>query len=122
MSEPLFLTDMLLALAVMAAAAALGLRAGRSRPILYSTAALVLARLAVAALLLTGGLPLAGPRLLLQVPLAAIPLALAFFRSEARRPAAVGAGLSALWLFFPYAHSASSPLRQSSSPWPTRAT
>ncbi|MEW9552384.1 multicopper oxidase family protein [Nonomuraea sp. NPDC050783] len=103
MAEPLFLTDMLLALAVMAAAAALGLGARRSRPVLYATVALVLARLAVAALLLTGGLPLAGARLVVQVPLAAVPLALALFLPQARRPAAVGVGLSALWLFFPYA-------------------
>ncbi|MGW0807782.1 multicopper oxidase domain-containing protein [Nonomuraea sp. NPDC002799] len=103
MSEPLFLTDMLLALAVMAAAAALGRRAPRPPWILYGTAALVLARLVVAGLLLPAGLPLAGTRLLIQVPLAAIPLVLAFFRPEARRPAAVGAGLSALWLFIPYA-------------------
>ncbi|MER7505501.1 multicopper oxidase family protein [Nonomuraea pusilla] len=103
MAEPLFLTDMLLALAVLGAAAALGLRAGGSRRFLYGTAALVLARLAVAALLVTGGLPLAGTRLLVQVPLAVVPLTLAFLRPEARRPAAVGVGLSALWLFFPYA-------------------
>ncbi|MGR6921873.1 multicopper oxidase family protein [[Actinomadura] parvosata] len=103
MSEPLFLTDMLLALAALGAAVALGLGSGRSRPILYGTAALVLARLVVAALLLTGGLPLAGPRLLTQVPLAAIPLAVAFLRPEVRRPAAVGVALSGLWLFLPYA-------------------
>ncbi|WP_052423113.1 multicopper oxidase family protein [Nonomuraea candida] len=103
MFEPLFLTDMLLAFAVMTAAAALGRRDRRPRWILYGTAALVLARLVVAGLLLTGGLPLADTRLLLQVPLAVVPLALAFFRPEAQRPAAVGVGLSALWLFLPYA-------------------
>ncbi|GAA2390201.1 multicopper oxidase family protein [Nonomuraea africana] len=103
MFEPLFLTDMLLAFAVMAAAATLGWTAGRRRWVLYGTAALVLARLVVAGLLLTGGLPLADTRLFIQIPLAVVPLALAFHRPEARRPAAVGVGLSALWLFFPYA-------------------
>ncbi|MFI6740191.1 multicopper oxidase family protein [Nonomuraea sp. NPDC050451] len=104
MSEPLFLTDLLLALAVLAAAAALGWKAGRPRWVLYGTAALVVTRLLVAlALLITGGPPLADTRLLLQIPLALLPLALAVARPVLQRPAAVGIGLSAAWQFIPYA-------------------
>ncbi|MGC5009369.1 multicopper oxidase domain-containing protein [Streptosporangium sp. DT93] len=103
MFEPLFLTDMLLALAVMVAAAFLGRSTGRW--VLYGTAVLVAARLVVAALLMTGGPQLAGTRLLLQLPLAVLPLTAAFVRPGARRPAAVGVALSAVWLFVPYAQA-----------------
>ncbi|WP_181871695.1 multicopper oxidase family protein [Sphaerisporangium album] len=103
MFEPLFLTDMLLAFSVMIAAAILGWRPGRW--VLYGAAALVAARLIVSMLLFLGGPQLAGTRLLLQLPLAVLPLTVAFVWpvAAARRVAAVGVALSALWLFIPYA-------------------
>ncbi|MEU4830661.1 multicopper oxidase family protein [Streptosporangium sp. NPDC023615] len=103
MFEPLFLADMVLAFAVLVAAAALGRRTGRWA--LYVTAVPVAARLVVAALLMTGGPQLAGTRLLVQLPLAVLPLTAAFVWPEARRPAAVGVALSAVWLFIPYAQA-----------------
>ncbi|TMR25116.1 multicopper oxidase family protein [Nonomuraea turkmeniaca] len=118
MFEPLFLIDMLLAIAAIVAAAATGGLAGRlarrpaaARPLrfaLYCTAALVVLRLAVAGLVLTGGLPLAGSRLIVQVPLAVLPVAWALIMLRRHTPvvaahaAAGGVLLSAVWLFIPF--------------------
>jgi FtsP/CotA-like multicopper oxidase with cupredoxin domain len=123
MFEPLVLIDMLLAVAVVVAAAATGRRAARLpahptdaeltaarlRHVLYLTAALVAARTAVTGLLATGGLPLVEDRLLVQVPLAVLPVAWAvvavrrrWHAATASRAAAVGALSSGLWSFVPY--------------------
>ncbi|MBB6347029.1 FtsP/CotA-like multicopper oxidase with cupredoxin domain [Nonomuraea muscovyensis] len=100
MSEPLFVTDMLLAIAVVVAAVA----GAAGRWALYGLASLVGARLVVAGVLLTGGFALAEPRLLLQVPLAVLPVGWALATRSAASVAAakVGAGLSGLWLFVPF--------------------
>ncbi|RVX38807.1 FtsP/CotA-like multicopper oxidase with cupredoxin domain [Nonomuraea polychroma] len=118
MFEPLFLTDMLLALAAIIAAVVTGGLAGRlaRRPAglrrlrfaLYGTATLVVLRLAVAVLILTGGLALADSRLIVQVPLAVLPIAWALMAVRRHDPvmaahaAAGGVLLSGVWLFIPF--------------------
>jgi FtsP/CotA-like multicopper oxidase with cupredoxin domain len=109
MFEPLLLTDMVLALLAMTTAVFLAKRAGRA---LYITAALVVARLIVTGLILTGGLTLADSRLLVQLPLAAAPVAWALLATRrnwsparitmARHVAAVGVLLSGWWLYVPF--------------------
>ena len=108
MFEPLFLTDMVLALFALIAALALGRHASgdprRRARWAWITAALVAARLVVACLLLTGGLVLAESRLEVQLPLALVPVVWAVWRPE-RTSAHVGAAgvlLSAWWLFVPF--------------------
>jgi FtsP/CotA-like multicopper oxidase with cupredoxin domain len=120
--EPLFLTDMTLALLVMVSATVLGRHAGRlhTRPddarrlrrALDWTAALVLLRLVAAGLVLTGGFALADARLVVQVPLAVLPTAWAVVAVRRRwsptrvamaaHVAAAGALLSGWWLFVPF--------------------
>jgi FtsP/CotA-like multicopper oxidase with cupredoxin domain len=120
--EPLFLTDMVLALVAMVCAAVLGRRAGRPRTLpddarrlrraLRVTAILVALRLAVTGLVLTGGFALADSRLVAQVPLAVLPTAWAVVavRREwstavvamAGHVAAAGVFLSGWWLFVPF--------------------
>uniref|UniRef100_UPI0013B3E583 hypothetical protein n=1 Tax=Nonomuraea lactucae TaxID=2249762 RepID=UPI0013B3E583 len=114
MFEPLFLTDMLLAIAVIVAAMTVGASARpvgdrglrRLRRVLYGTAFLVAVRLVVAFLLLTGGPVLAESRLAIQLPLAVLPitwaLAVRSQASMAAHAAAVGVLLSGLWLFVPF--------------------
>jgi FtsP/CotA-like multicopper oxidase with cupredoxin domain len=114
--EPLIITDMTLALLAMIFAAVLGRRAGRPedqrrlRRALYVTAALVAARLAVTGLILTGGLVLADSRLIVQIPLAALPVAWAVVATRrewshatmATHVAAAGVVLSGWWLYVPF--------------------
>jgi len=106
--EPLFLTDMVLALLAMVSAILLGLRAGgdppRLRRWLHITATVVAARLVVALLILTGGVVLADTRLLVQIPLAVLPIAWAVWRpgTTAAHVGAAGALLSGWWLFAPF--------------------
>jgi FtsP/CotA-like multicopper oxidase with cupredoxin domain len=132
MFEPLFLTDMVLALAVMTVAMITGRRAGRllSRPAdtqralprltlaLYGMAALILIRLVVVGLIGTGGLSLTTSRLSFEVLLAAVPAVVAMVAvwrgwsperiSMAAHATAVGGALSAIWLYIPFAQA--SPL------------
>lgn len=130
MFEPLFLTDMVLALLAMVSAAVLGRRAGRphTRPdearrlrrALSATAILVVTRLAVAGLILTGGLALADSRLIVQVPLAVLPTAWAVVAvrrgwssvrvAMAARVAAAGVLLSGWWLYVPFGPQDAVPL------------
>jgi FtsP/CotA-like multicopper oxidase with cupredoxin domain len=106
--EALFLTDMVLALLAMISAILVGLRAAGAEPRLrrwlHITAALVAARLVVALLILTGGLALADSRLLVQIPLAVLPIAWAVWRpsATAAHVGAAGVLLSAWWLFAPF--------------------
>jgi FtsP/CotA-like multicopper oxidase with cupredoxin domain len=113
MFEPLLLTDMVLALLAMIAAVFLGRRAGRGPGrALYVTAALVVARLVVTGLILTGGWTLADSRLLVQVPLAALPVTWALIATRrqwspthiamAAHVTAVGVLLSGWWLYVPF--------------------
>ncbi|HEX7305519.1 multicopper oxidase family protein [Lentzea sp.] len=99
-------TDMLLALLAMIAAAVTGVRASdpRLRRWLLITAVLVASRLVVIGLMAPGGLVLVEARLLVQLPLAVLPLLLAFL---VRQPvtthvAAAGVVLSGWWLFVPF--------------------
>jgi FtsP/CotA-like multicopper oxidase with cupredoxin domain len=114
--EPLFITDMVLALLAMIYAVILGRRASRPgdtrrlRRALYVTAALVAARLAVAGIILTGGLTLADARLIVQIPLAALPVTWAVIATRrewsqvrmATHVAAAGVLLSGWWLYVPF--------------------
>jgi FtsP/CotA-like multicopper oxidase with cupredoxin domain len=106
--EPLALTDMVLALLAMVAGLVVGRRASgapnRLRRWLSIMAALVAARLAVALLILTGGAVLAESRLVVQVPLAVLPVAWAVWRPSrtAAQVAAAGVLLSGWWLFVPF--------------------
>jgi FtsP/CotA-like multicopper oxidase with cupredoxin domain len=105
--EPLALTDMVLALLVMIAAVGVGRLASdaaRLRRWLYLTAAMVGARLVIALVILTGGVVLAESRLVVQVPLAVLPVAWAVWRPgpTAARTAAAGVLLSGWWLFVPF--------------------
>lgn len=122
MFEPLFLIDMVLAVLVMVAGVVVGRLAGRlvTRPdasralrrALYVTVALVVARLAVAGLIVTGGLSLADSRLLVQVPLAVLPVAWALVAALREWPpariamaahvTAAGVLLSGWWLYVPF--------------------
>ncbi|MEV6394540.1 multicopper oxidase domain-containing protein [Streptomyces sp. NPDC051907] len=118
MAEPLFLTDLVLALVLAVTGGLLGRRAGRrqARPapqqgegrrrpiVLYVTAAVVAARLAVAALLLaTGGWQLVAHRFLLGLPVVALPLVWALARRSAvaAHTTAMGAWLSFYLLYVP---------------------
>ncbi|MET1071039.1 MAG: hypothetical protein ABWY11_00180, partial [Umezawaea sp.] len=108
MFEPLFLTDMTLAVLAIVAALVLAARASGDARLLRRwlrvTAVLVAARLAVALLLLTGGLALADTRLIVQVPLAVLPVAVALWRPD-RTTAHVGAAgvlLSVWWFLAPF--------------------
>ncbi|MFD5830293.1 multicopper oxidase family protein [Lentzea sp. NPDC060358] len=106
MFGPLVQTDMLLALLAMIAASIAGVRA--SSPLLRRwlrvTAVLVALRLVVIGLMAPGGLVLVEARLLVQLPLAVLPVLLALL---ARTPvtvhvAAAGVVLSGWWLFVPF--------------------
>jgi len=94
--------DAVFAVLALLAAPIAGLRP--SRRWLYVLAALVAARLAVACLLLTGGLALADSRLTVQVPLAVVPLAWALVKHSrtAVHVAVGGALLSVWWLLVPF--------------------
>ncbi|MFD9702097.1 multicopper oxidase family protein [Lentzea sp. NPDC059081] len=99
-------TDMLLALLAMIAAAVAGVRASgpRLRRWLRVTAVLVALRLVVIGLMVPGGLVLVEARLLVQLPLAVLPVLLALL---VRTPvtvhvAAAGVVLSGWWLFVPF--------------------
>ncbi len=97
-------------LAVLAIAAALALAARASadgrprRRWLLVTAVLVAARLAVALLLLTGGPALADTRLVVQVPLAVVPVAVALWRpgTTTVHVGAAGVLLSVWWFLLPF--------------------
>ncbi|TQM43620.1 multicopper oxidase family protein [Pseudonocardia cypriaca] len=108
MFEPLAITDMVLALLAMIAGLVVGRRAAgptaRLRRWLSIMAALVAARLVVALLILTGGTVLAESRLVVQVPLAVLPVAWAVRRPSrtAAQVAAAGVLLSGWWLFVPF--------------------
>ncbi|MFJ1648232.1 multicopper oxidase family protein [Streptomyces sp. NPDC088258] len=108
MFETLFLTDAVLALLATAAALAVGRPASgtarRLRRWLYFTAVLVAARLGVACVMLGGGTELADSRLIVQVPLAALPVAWALWKPSgtAARVGAAGVLLSAWWLYVPF--------------------
>jgi FtsP/CotA-like multicopper oxidase with cupredoxin domain len=99
----LILIDLTLAVLTLFAAPVAGLR--RSRPWLSSLLALAVGRLAVACLLLTGGLLLADSRLAVQVPLAVLPAAWAVWQPSrtAAHLSAAGALLSVWWLLAPFA-------------------
>ncbi|GIE34783.1 hypothetical protein Ait01nite_078280 [Actinoplanes italicus] len=99
----LIFTDLTLAVATLIVAPIAGVRA--SRPSLYSLAALAVARLAVALLLLSGGLLLADSRLSVQLPLALLPAVWAAVRPgrTAAHVAAAGSALSVWWLLAPFA-------------------
>ncbi|WNV88063.1 multicopper oxidase family protein [Umezawaea sp. Da 62-37] len=108
MFEPLFLTDMTLAVLAVIAALVLAAQASgdpaRRRRWLRVTAALVAARLVVALLLLTGGLALADTRLIVQVPLAVLPIAVALRRPDPTtvHVGAAGVLLSVWWFLVPF--------------------
>ncbi|WP_405594244.1 multicopper oxidase family protein [Streptomyces sp. NBC_01092] len=114
MAEPLFLTDLVLAFLLAITGGLLGRRAGRRqaqqgeirrRPlVLYVTAVIVAARLAVAVLLLaTSGWPLVTHRLLLGLPVVVLPLVWALVRPSAvaAHTTAMGAWLSFYLLYVP---------------------
>ncbi|WP_406001069.1 multicopper oxidase family protein [Streptomyces sp. NBC_00829] len=118
MAEPLFLTDLVLAFVLAVTGGLLGRRAGRSqaqpgsaqreerqRPlVLYVTAGVVAARLAVAVLLLaTSGWQLVGHRFLLGLPVVVLPLVWALVRrtAVAAHTTAIGAWLSFYFLYVP---------------------
>jgi FtsP/CotA-like multicopper oxidase with cupredoxin domain len=104
----LLYTDLVLVLVATGAAIALARRARGPAPLLrrwlYVTAAVVAARAVVALLMLTGGAVLADSRLLVQVPLAVAPVAVALWVRNAvtARVAAVGVVLSVWWLLAPF--------------------
>jgi FtsP/CotA-like multicopper oxidase with cupredoxin domain len=108
MFEALLVTDMLLALFAMTAAVVVSVRTSgpppRLRRWLYITAALVVARLVIIGLMLPGGFVLVDSRLLVQVPLAVLPVACALWvrKPVAVHVAAVGVLLSGWWLFVPF--------------------
>ncbi|MFD5428493.1 multicopper oxidase family protein [Streptomyces sp. NPDC127084] len=118
MAEPLFLTDLILALVLAVTGGLLGRRAGRrqaqpapqqggarwSPPVLYVTAGVVAARLAVAVLLLvTSGWQLVAHRFLLGLPVVALPLVWVLLRrtAVAAHTTATGAWLSFYFLYVP---------------------
>ena len=118
MAEPLFLTDLVLAFVLAVTGSLLGRRAGRRqaqpppkqgearrRPlILYVTAGVVAARLAVAVLLLTtSGWQLVGHRFLFGLPVVVLPLVWALVRPTAiaAHTTAMGAWLSFFFLYVP---------------------
>lgn len=106
--EPLALTDMVLALLAMVAALVVGREASgggrRVRRWLSIVGALVAARLVVACLILTGGAVLAESRLVVQVPLAVLPVAWAVWKPgrTTAQVSAAGVLLSGWWLFVPF--------------------
>ncbi|MEU2158833.1 multicopper oxidase family protein [Streptomyces sp. NPDC019396] len=118
MAEPLFLTDLILALVLAVTGGLLGRRAGRSQAqpapqrdgarrsplVLYVTAAVVAARLAVAVLLLaTSGWQLVTHRFLVGLPVVVLPLVWALVRrtAVAAHTTAMGAWLSFYFLYVP---------------------
>ncbi|AGZ41224.1 multicopper oxidase family protein [Actinoplanes friuliensis] len=103
MQAILILIDLTLAVLTLIAAPVAGIR--RTRLWLISLAALAAGRLAVACLMLTGGLLLADSRLAVQVPLALLPALWAVWRPgrTAAHLSAAGAMLSVWWLLAPFA-------------------
>ncbi|WP_305790249.1 multicopper oxidase family protein [Symbioplanes lichenis] len=98
----LILADATLAVLALIAAPLAGIRTARRW--LYVLAALVTARLAVAGLLLGGSVLLAESRLVVQLPLAVLPVAWALIRPgrTASHVAAGGVLLSVWWLLAPF--------------------